>query len=171
METAGAAKSLVPPSIHGGLCWQRMITCPESYSHVVCADVNDAYYPPAPAVLEALLRWQPTINHSPDSLCRSYVNAVAEHVNVDPSRIVAGSGSSELLHAVITHFVRSGDEVILQDPTYGEYARSIAAAGGCAVKVPLAADFSTATASILDRVTDATKLIVVCNPTILRDRS
>src|SRR4051794_25351996 len=111
--------------MHGGRDWQKLIRTPSSYDDLICADVNDAFYPPAPQVLETLTAWRHTVNHSPDTLCGRLTSNLAEQFDVPFESIAVGSGSSELLHSIIPVLIRTGDEVVLQDPTYGEYARSV----------------------------------------------
>src|ERR1700683_5357260 len=46
-----------PGAIHGGSHWAPRGVNVEDYAQIVASDVNDAWYPPAPAVLQAIARW------------------------------------------------------------------------------------------------------------------
>jgi histidinol-phosphate aminotransferase len=153
-------------AIHGGREWQKRIVDPSSYADVVCADVNDAWYPPSPAVLETLAAWSWTVNHSPDTTCRMLIDALGESLGVDADAIAVGSGSSDLLHEFVSCLAVPGGEVVVTDPTYAEYARSAAGVGAGVVPVALRAEegFVVAPGRVLERVTGATRLIALCNP-------
>jgi histidinol-phosphate aminotransferase len=153
-------------AVHGGRVWQRRIVEPGSYAEVVCADVNDAWYPPAPGVLETLVAWLGTVNHSPDTTCGGLREALSEWLEVGSESIAVGSGSSDLLHGLIASVAGEGDEVVVTDPTYAEYARSAAATGARVARVALREEegFTVTAEAVLDRVTAATRLVVLCNP-------
>ena len=153
-------------AIHGGLEWQGLIAEPSSYEDLICADVNDAWYPPSPSVLETLSRWRETVNHCPDALCRRLRAALSRCFGVEEEQLAAGCGSSALIHSSISALVRDRDCALLQDPTYSEYARSIVACGGRVLRFVLKddADFATDLSALLEKVTSSTRLVILCNP-------
>ena len=110
-------------AIHGGAHWQPRIRTAADYAGIIAADVNDAWYPPAPEVLEAVATWAPHANHSPDTTGHALVEAIAEAFAVPVEAIRLGAGSSDLLHHLIAALAGPGDEVLTLDPTYAEYAR------------------------------------------------
>jgi hypothetical protein len=81
-----------PGAIHGGSHWQPRMPNVEDYAQIVAADVNDAWDPPAPAVLQAIARWSRHSNHSPDTSCRSLARAVAERFAIPESAMRIGTG-------------------------------------------------------------------------------
>jgi histidinol-phosphate/aromatic aminotransferase/cobyric acid decarboxylase-like protein len=139
--------------IHGGALWQPRIRSTGDYDSIVMADVNDAWYPPAPRVLETIAEWTPRVHHSPDSSGTSLLEAIARHDNVPVESIRLGAGSSDLLHHIISSSVAGGDEVLTLDPTYSEYRR-VALQAGASVR---AIDFER-----LDQ--SKPRLIALCNP-------
>jgi histidinol-phosphate aminotransferase len=140
-------------AIHGGALWQPKIRAAHDYDSIVTADVNDAWYPPAPRVLETIAEWAPRVHHSPDSSGCLLIEAIAAHCGVPIESIRLGAGSSDLLHHVISSSVAGGDEVLTLDPTYSEYRR-IAWLAGASVR---AIDMSH-----LDQ--SKPRLIAICNP-------
>jgi histidinol-phosphate aminotransferase len=144
---------MATPVIHGGALWQPRIRAAADFDTIVAADVNDAWYPPAPRVLETIAEWAPCINHSPDTSGRSLLDAIATHYGIPVESIVLGAGSSDLLHHIISCSVAGGDEVLTLDPTYAEYRRAALLAG---------ASVRTIDINHLDR--SKPRLIAICNP-------
>ena len=139
--------------IHGGALWQPLIRQSSDYDSIVAADVNDAWYPPAPRVLQTIAEWAPRVHHSPDTSGRRLLEAIAQCDRVPIESIQLGAGSSELLHHIISSSVASGDEVLTLDPTYSEYRRVAWLAGASVRAIDL---------TRLDQ--SKPRLIALCNP-------
>jgi histidinol-phosphate/aromatic aminotransferase/cobyric acid decarboxylase-like protein len=140
-------------AIHGGALWQPRIRVTRDYDAIVTADVNDAWYPPAPRVLETIAEWTPRVQHSPDASGQLLLDAIARKENIPVESIRLGAGSSDLLHHIISSSAAGGDEVLTLNPTYSEYRR-IALLAGSSVR--------TLDPAHLDR--SKPRLIVLCNP-------
>jgi histidinol-phosphate/aromatic aminotransferase/cobyric acid decarboxylase-like protein len=138
----------------------------EDYAQIVTADVNDAWYPPAPAVLQAIARWSRHSNHSPDTSCGSLARAVAERFAIPEPAVRIGAGASDLLHHFILSVVEPGDEMLTLSPTYAEYARAAKLAGARVKRLRLDAGdgFETNPRKILAEAGKKTRLIALCNP-------
>jgi methionine transaminase len=102
--------------------------------------------------------------------------ALYGHRHDADEEITITAGATQAIMSAVLALVRSGDEVIVLEPTYDSYGPSIELAGGRAVAVPL--DHANGYAPDWDRVraaiTDRTRLIMVNfphNPTgrVLRD--
>src|SRR5579863_8463402 len=152
--------------VHGGALWQPKIGGVRDYDSIIAADVNDAWYPPSPRVLEAITEWAPFANHSPDTSCRRLVDALAQKFQVGHDAIRIGAGSSDLLHHIILSLVGPGDEVLTLEPTYAEYAYA-AKLGGAEVRT-IVLDPDTGFAADVDKIVEAMRgrprLCVICNP-------
>jgi (5-formylfuran-3-yl)methyl phosphate transaminase len=86
-------------------------------------------------------------------------------VDVDPSRILVGAGSSAALLEVFLAVLEPGDEVILPDPGYPAYPSFVEAARGRPVFAGSAADGFRHTAELAARhVTAATKAVLINFP-------
>lgn len=70
---------------------------------------------------------------------RRVLNARYQSVNGPgrPEDYVVTNGATEALHLVISAFVRPGDCVVLESPTYFDYFRQLEAAGARILEVPL----------------------------------
>lgn len=112
------------PCFHGGrvfesigLDYSNMRLLETSYA----ADVLDAWYPPAPSVVEKLsqhLAWG--IRTSPPPTNSNVIFAIADAYKLDPHTIVIGAGSSELIYRVLPNFIDQRG-VLIPKPAYGEY--------------------------------------------------
>jgi histidinol-phosphate/aromatic aminotransferase/cobyric acid decarboxylase-like protein len=109
---------------------------------VVAADVLDAWFDPAPEVLEAVrgeLAW--AARSSPPTGCEGLVRAVARARGVPEVAVVVGAGSSALIYLAMTTWLgagRSGQRsvarALILEPTYGEYAHVLERVIGCCVE-------------------------------------
>jgi histidinol-phosphate/aromatic aminotransferase/cobyric acid decarboxylase-like protein len=99
---------------------------------VINADVLDAWFPPAPAVLRALgedLEW--LLRTSPPPHAEGLTRVVARARGVGPENVLCGAGSSALIFLALRHWLRPASRVLLLDPTYGEYAHVLEKLVGC----------------------------------------
>ena len=97
------------------------------------------------------------VNGYPDRHAEGVRGALAELHDVEPERIVVGNGAAELLQATAMSLMEPGDELLTPWPSYPLYPLMAARAGG----QPVAVDFHE---RIEERVTDRTRLLVLCNP-------
>ena len=106
---------------------------------IINADVLDAWFDPAPAVIEALRAHLPWIvRTSPPTGSEGMCRAIARARGVRDESIVAGAGSSDLIFLAMRHWVRPDSRVLILDPMYGEYAHVLERVVGCRVdRLPL----------------------------------
>lgn len=151
---------------HGGRMWGVLLNGESIYDKVINADVNDAFYRPSPEVIRSIQQWVKTINHSPDSSCVSLKKKLSVYHDIDTELIEIGSGSSDLLQAIIIGFLDPGDKVVSLDPTYAEYERCVNWARGELVKIVLkeSDNFTHSLDDILDALRCNPRLLVLCNP-------
>ena len=127
---------------HGGAFFEAIgerFDALERRRRVIPADVLDAWFPPAPAVLRALrshLEW--SVRTSPPTHGAGLVAAIADARGVPAGSIVLGGGSSDLIFLGLTHWLDRRSRVLLLDPTYGEYGHVLERVVGCQVdRLPL----------------------------------
>jgi histidinol-phosphate/aromatic aminotransferase/cobyric acid decarboxylase-like protein/GNAT superfamily N-acetyltransferase len=101
-------------------------------AEVVTADVLDAWFPPAPAVLAAL-REDPgwLARSSPPAAAGGLIAAISSARGVPADAIAVGAGSSDLVFRALLDRLRPTSRVLLLDPTYGEYAHLVERVVGC----------------------------------------
>ncbi len=86
---------------------------------------------------------------------------------VDPAEgVVITSGGGEANWAALMSLINPGDEVLIPSPYYPPYNTSVRLAGGVPVPVPLKEElgFEWDPMDVERRITDKTKLIIVCSP-------
>lgn len=107
----------------------------QKINEVINADVLDAWFPPAPVILETLrehLDW--IVRTSPPTGCEGFIKAVARHRGLAEENILPGAGSSDLMFLALTRWLDSSSRVLLLDPTYGEYEHLLANVIGCRIE-------------------------------------
>jgi len=91
--------------------------------------------------------------------------ALTAYVGFPIENIVAsGPGMDSLIDGLNKIFVGEGDEVIVPVPTFTYYGISASCVGGTPISVSRAPDYSLDVNSILNAVTDKTKIIFLCSP-------
>ncbi|MBM6579785.1 histidinol-phosphate transaminase [Microvirga sp. BT689] len=123
---------------------------------------NETPLGPSPKALAAIR----TFDHLelyPDGAATKLREAVAARYGLDPSRIICGAGSDELLSLVTSAYVGPGDEGIFTEHGFLIYRVAIQAAGGTPVVAP-EKDLRADVDAILARVTDRTRIVFLANP-------
>lgn len=101
---------------------------------VINADVLDAWFDPAPAVLDAMRKHLPWIlRTSPPTQCEGLQRVLAKERGVGDSNILPGAGSSDLIFLGLRHWLDATSRVLILDPMYGEYAHVLEQVVGCTV--------------------------------------
>lgn len=118
---------------------------------------------PSPKALAAVKKTAAGLNRYPDGSGFALTQALAKHCGVDPSRIILGNGSNELIELAVRTFVLPGDEVISAAPSFVVYATAAQAAGGSNVIVPCT-DHRHDLDAMADRITPSTKVVFIANP-------
>jgi histidinol-phosphate/aromatic aminotransferase/cobyric acid decarboxylase-like protein len=133
VERSGFAK----PCYHGGAFFAAI---GEDFADlgrrdvVINADVLDAWFPPAPAVLDALREHLPwLLRTSPPTHARGLIEAIARTRGVPAPCVLPGAGSSDLIFLAFRSWLGSTSRVLLLDPTYGEYRHVCSQVIGCRV--------------------------------------
>lgn len=125
---------------------------------------NESPFPPLPGVMEAIAEAAPDGNRYPAPSADRLRAALTARFDVAPERIAIGAGSCDLLLSAAEALLDPGTELVHAWPTFAIYPRMAAATGARAVAVPLDADDRHDLDAMADAVTDATRLVVVCNP-------
>jgi histidinol-phosphate/aromatic aminotransferase/cobyric acid decarboxylase-like protein len=111
---------------HGGAFFEAIgeeFDCLERNEQVINADVLDAWFDPAPRVVEALREYLPWIlRTSPPTGCEGMQHMIARSRGVHETNILPGAGSSDLIFLALRHWLNRRSRVLILDPMYGEYA-------------------------------------------------
>jgi histidinol-phosphate aminotransferase len=125
---------------------------------------NESPYPPHSAVIEAVAREMATANRYPDPGAKALKRRIAERHETDPSRVAVGNGSCEILLAAADALCEPGAEILFAWPAFSIYPHLPALTGARAVRVPLAEGDVHDLEAMLEEITAATQLLLVCNP-------
>ncbi|MCI0745200.1 MAG: aminotransferase class I/II-fold pyridoxal phosphate-dependent enzyme [Verrucomicrobia subdivision 3 bacterium] len=135
---------------------------------IISADVLDAWFDPAPGVMEALREHLPwLLRTSPPTQCRGLIEAIAAARGVPPENILPGGGSSDLIFRALRQWLTAGSTALILDPTYGEYAHVLERVIGCTVdRLTLSPenDFDIDLGRLEAALADEYDLVVVVNP-------
>jgi histidinol-phosphate aminotransferase len=103
------------------------------------------------------------LSRYPDAAAVRLREAIAQHHDLDPARVIYGTGSDELLHLVAGAYAGPGDEVIYVRYGFAVYDIAIRRVGATPVVAP-DSDYGTDVDAILSCVTERTRLVYVANP-------
>ena len=122
---------------HGGAFFDALgdtFATLERRESVINADVLDAWFPPAPAVVQSLTEHLPwLLRTSPPTACEGLVRTIAECRQVKEENILPGAGSSDLIFRALCYWLNKDSRVLILDPTYGEYNHVLERVIGCHV--------------------------------------
>jgi histidinol-phosphate aminotransferase len=117
----------------------------------------------SPKVKPALRKAFAQAARYPEGDARDLRLAIAKTYRLDPSRIVCGAGSEQLLAYLAEAYAAPGDEVIQSQYGFLVYRIAAGAAGARVVSAP-EKNFTTDADAILARVTPRTKIVFLANP-------
>lgn len=99
----------------------------------------------------------------PDASAAALREAIAAKYDLDPARVIYGTGSDEILHMITGVYAGPGDEVIQVRYGFAVYEIATRRVGATLVVAP-DADYATDVDAILAAVTSATRIVFVANP-------
>ncbi|MCF8217233.1 MAG: aminotransferase class I/II-fold pyridoxal phosphate-dependent enzyme [Chlorobium sp.] len=123
---------------HGGQFFKAIgenFSSLEKAADIINADVLDAWFDPAPEVIQQITRFLPwEIRTSPPTHCAGVLEEIASNRKLPQENIVLGAGSSDLMFRAIMHWVKKEHKVLILDPMYGEYAHILENIVGCEIR-------------------------------------
>jgi methionine aminotransferase len=129
--------------------------CPEPLIDLVAMYMREGHnqYAPMPGVLKL----------------REKISAKTEKLygyNPDPAtEVTVTSGATEALNAAITAVVKTGDEVLILEPSYDSYAPVVRLCGGSPIYVSLAPPhFTVDWEQVKRRISSRTRLVIINTP-------
>jgi histidinol-phosphate/aromatic aminotransferase/cobyric acid decarboxylase-like protein len=156
---------------HGGAFWDELggeFSELDRAQQIVNADVLDAWFDPAPAVLSALSNnLLLVIRTSPPTHAEGLVKAISRARGVSASCILPAAGSSALIFMAFQSWFRPHSRVLLLEPMYGEYRHVLANVVGCRVDSVVAGAedaFRFDLREVQERLGEGLDAVVVVNP-------
>lgn len=117
----------------------------------------------SPKCIEAIEDSLRSLAIYPDGNCTELKEIISNKFNVSTENIGVSSGSDEMIDILSKVFIDHGDEIVMSDVTFIRYNDTTKIMGGKPVVVPLK-DWKYDLESMLNAITDKTKLIWLCNP-------
>lgn len=125
---------------------------------------NESPWSPLPEVVEAVSSALPSMNRYPDPTGAELRQAIADRHGVDPASVALANGSCEILLAAGEALLEPGTEVIYSWPAFSIYPMLAPLSGAREIRVPLAEGEIHDLEAMSAEVTEATQLVLVCNP-------
>lgn len=127
---------------------------------------NENSYGQSPRVVTALQHFDfNELNYYPDGYATQLRARVANKLKVDGDNIIFGVGLDEIIAYLSRVFLEPGDEVIVSQPTFSEYALNAQIEGAKVIEVPVQEPSGKQNlAKMVDLMNSRTKMVWLCNP-------
>jgi len=130
---------------------------------MVLLNANENCVGPSPKAIEAIWGAAAQVNRYPDSSSKVLRQEIADMLDLSPDMVAFSTGGDNILMSIAHAYLNEGDEVLLGSPSFYTYISTTVIMGAKLVKVPLK-DLTFDLEAMAERITDKTKLIMVCNP-------
>lgn len=124
---------------------------------------NEVPFGPSPNVAAAIDDATRKANFYGNPSCQTLRDEIGARNDLDPERIICGNGSEELLDVIARNFVRAGDEIVISEFGYIQFAIIANRLDAELTKVP-ERDFTTDVDGLLAAIGRGTKLVFLANP-------
>lgn len=124
---------------------------------------NENPFGSSPAVKDAIARELANISLYPDGGAVELTNVLTQHIGVAKEQLLFGAGSDEIILMIARAYFVQGDETVMASHTFPQYKHNAEIEGAVCIEVPLK-DGAHDLPAMLDRVTDRTKVVWICNP-------
>lgn len=135
----------------------------EGVANPIKLSSNESSQGPSPAALEAYRQAGEQLNRYPDGSQTALRQAIGETFGLDPTRIICGNGSDELIQMMVRAYVGEGDEALLSENGFIMTNIHCMAQGAELVIAP-EKDYRVDVDALLERVTDKTRFCSIANP-------
>lgn len=124
---------------------------------------NENPWGPSPLAVKAIGEALQNLHRYPDGSSYYLTEAVARWIGCQPSEVVLGNGSNEVIEFLVKAFVGTGDQVITSHPSFLMYQKFVQVRGGENIVIPLK-QMAHDLEAIAAAVTGKTRLIFIDNP-------
>ena len=130
---------------------------------VINLSSNEKALGSSPKAIDAFKNHIEDVMRYADGSSSNLREALGAKNNIDPERIVCGTGSDEILSFLTSAFAGVGDEIIYSEHGFLMYPISAQRVGARAVKA-IEKNLKTDIEQILTRITSKTKIVFIANP-------
>lgn len=151
--------------VHGGINHDELKNLDIPPEIILDFSVSINPFGPPPGIREALT--SVSIEHYPDSKSEELRQALADKLHISSNKLIAGSGSTELIRLIAAAYLEPDDLVIIPQPTYSEYETACYLADARIMKRPVLKELDFHL--VVDEITKLLrkhrpKAIFLCNP-------
>ena len=135
----------------------------EGHARPIRLASNESALGPSPKAVAAYRALAGEIHRYPDGSAAELREALGHYHELDPTRIVCGAGSDELIALLLRSYASPGAEVLYSRHGFLMYSIGAKAVGATPIAVPeraLTADVD----GFLARVTERTRIVFIANP-------
>ena len=125
---------------------------------------NENSLGPSQKATEAMGKALQSLNLYPSSRGEMLQEAIAVKEGVTAGNVLLANGADELINLAAMTFLEAGDEVIIPAVTFVQYEAAANIMGAVPVSAPMDDSLGIDLDSVLEVVTDRTKMICLCNP-------
>lgn len=125
---------------------------------------NECPEPPFPEVIRLIEEVAPSLNRYPDSAGHALTRAIARHLDIDPSSVWIGAGSSENLRCTALAVGGPGTSAVFAAPSFVMYTIGTRISHAEPITVPLTPSFGHDLDAMAAAIRPDTTLVYVCNP-------
>jgi len=125
---------------------------------------NENAYGPFKHAKQAMIDEISNVFMYPDKTYEELKKILAGRFGVEADQMAIAHGAGGMLETLARTFIAKGDEVIIPEQTYGLYFEISKLMGGTIVTVPLSQDYCIDVDEIIQKISDKTKVIWLCNP-------
>jgi histidinol-phosphate aminotransferase len=136
---------------------------PPRAKRLISLAINESACGASPKAIAAAKARADALNRYPDPASNALRRAIGDVHGIDPERIVCGNGSEELLDVVGRMFVRPGDEIVMSQSGFFQFA-VVAARLGATLKRAAERDLVTTRDGLAAAVSPNTKLVFLAVP-------
>ena len=117
----------------------------------------------APETREAFVAGAASLDRYPDAGATALREAIGAHYGIEPTRVIHGTGSDEVLHLAAGAFAGPGDEVLYVRYGFSVYPIAARRVGATPIEAP-DADYATDVDALIACVTPRTRVLFLANP-------
>lgn len=132
--------------------------------NVIQLNSNENPYGPSSQALAAMTKSQRIASRYPGALEQRLLETIAQHHGVEPSNVLLGCGSGEILRVADMAFLAPEKNVVAAEPTFEAILTYARVTRATPVTVPLTADFRHDLPRMATASNNQTGLIYLCNP-------
>ena len=124
---------------------------------------NESALGPSPKAIKEYYKVSKSLKRYPDSEGTTLRNDIAKKFKLDPSKIILGSGSDQILELICKAYLNNNDEVIVSKYSFIVY-RIYSKTNGAKIVYAKEKNFSASVQNILSCVSKKTKIVFLANP-------